>query len=257
MVIGLSGGIDSSLTAAVAAEAVGPSKVVGVSMPSMYSSEGSVTDAQKLASNLGIELLSIPIENAFRCYEGMFAELFSGREDDVTEENIQARIRGNTLMALSNKFGWLVLATSNKSELAVGYSTLYGDMSGGFAVIKDVPKAMVYELSHYYNRVRGKEIIPKSVIEKPPSAELRPDQKDTDSLPEYDTLDRILKAYVEDGLGVDDIVELGEKKSTVRTIIRMVNKNEYKRRQSAPGVKITSLAFGKDRRFPITNLYKK
>ena len=257
VVIGLSGGIDSSLTAAVAAEAVGPSKVVGVSMPSMYSSEGSVTDAQKLASNLGIELLSIPIEDAFRCYEGMFAELFSGMEDDVTEENIQARIRGNTLMALSNKFGWLVLATSNKSELAVGYSTLYGDMSGGFAVIKDVPKAMVYELSHYYNRVRGKEIIPKSVIEKPPSAELRPGQKDTDSLPEYDTLDKILKAYVEDGLGVDDIVELGEKRSTVRAIIRMVNKNEYKRRQSAPGVKITSLAFGKDRRFPITNLYKK
>ena len=176
---------------------------------------------------------------------------------DVTEENIQARIRGNILMALSNKFGWLVLATSNKSELAVGYSTLYGDMSGGFAVIKDVPKAMVYELSHYYNRVRGKQIIPKSVIEKPPSAELRPDQKDTDSLPEYDTLDRILKAYVEDGLGVDDIVKLGEKRGTVRKIIRMVNTNEYKRRQSAPGVKITSLAFGKDRRFPITNLYKK
>ena len=257
IVLGLSGGIDSSLTAAVAAEAVGPSKVVGVSMPSMYSSEGSVTDAQKLASNLGIELLSIPIEDAFRCYEGMFAEIFSGMDADVTEENIQARIRGNILMALSNKFGWLVLATSNKSELAVGYSTLYGDMSGGFAVIKDVPKAMVYELSHYYNRVRGKEIIPKSVIEKPPSAELRPRQKDTDSLPEYDTLDKILKAYVEDGLGVDDIVELGEKRSTVRRVIRMVNKNEYKRRQSAPGVKITSLAFGKDRRFPITNLYKK
>ena len=257
IVLGLSGGIDSSLTAAVAAEAVGPKKVIGVSMPSMYSSEGSITDAQKLASNLGIELLSIPIEDAFRCYEGMFVEIFSGMEDDVTEENIQARIRGNILMALSNKFGWLVLATSNKSELAVGYSTLYGDMSGGFAVIKDVPKAMVYELSHYYNRVRGKEIIPKSVIEKPPSAELRPDQKDTDSLPEYDTLDKILKAYVEDGLGVDDIVKLGEKRSTVRTIIRMVNKNEYKRRQSAPGVKITSLAFGKDRRFPITNLYKK
>ena len=257
IVLGLSGGIDSSLTAAVAAEAVGPSKVVGVSMPSMYSSKGSVTDAQKLASNLGIELLSIPIEDAFRCYEGMFAEIFSGMDADVTEENIQARIRGNILMALSNKFGWLVLATSNKSELAVGYSTLYGDMSGGFAVIKDVPKAMVYELSHYYNRVRGKEIIPKSVIEKPPSAELHPGQKDTDSLPEYDTLDKILKAYVEDGLGVDDIVKLGEKRSTVRAIIRMVNKNEYKRRQSAPGVKITSLAFGKDRRFPITNLYKK
>ena len=257
VVLGLSGGIDSSLTAAVATEAVGPSKVIGVSMPSMYSSKGSVTDAQKLARNLGIELLSIPIEDVFRCYEGMFAEFFSGMDADVTEENIQARIRGNILMALSNKFGWLVLATSNKSELAVGYSTLYGDMSGGFAVIKDVPKAMVYELSHYYNRLRGKQIIPRSVIEKPPSAELRPDQKDTDSLPEYDTLDRILKAYVEDGLGVDDIVKLGEKKSVVRRVIRMVNTNEYKRRQSAPGVKITSLAFGKDRRFPITNLYKK
>ena len=257
VVLGLSGGIDSSLTAAIAAEAVGPSKVVGVSMPSMYSSKGSVTDAKKLARNLGIELLSISIEDVFRCYEGMFAEIFSGMEADVTEENIQARIRGNILMALSNKFGWLVLATSNKSELAVGYSTLYGDMSGGFAVIKDVPKAMVYELSHYYNRLRGKQMIPRSVIEKPPSAELRPNQKDTDSLPEYDTLDRILKAYVEDGLGVDDIVKLGEKESVVRRVIRMVNTNEYKRRQSAPGVKITSLAFGKDRRFPITNLYRK
>lgn len=257
VVLGLSGGIDSSLTAAIAAEAVGPGKVVGVSMPSMYSSKGSVTDARKLARNLGIELLSIPMEDVFRRYEGMFAELFSGMEPDVTEENIQARIRGNILMALSNKFGWLVLATSNKSELAVGYSTLYGDMSGGFAVIKDVPKTMVYELSHYYNRRRGKRIIPQSVIEKPPSAELRPGQKDTDSLPEYDTLDRILKAYVEDGLGIEDIAKLGEKKSVASRIIRMVNTNEYKRRQSAPGVKITSLAFGKDRRFPITNLYRK
>ena len=257
VVLGLSGGIDSSLTAAIAAEAVGPAKVVGVSMPSMYSSKGSVTDARKLARNLGIELLSIPVEDIFRCYEGMFAELFSGMDADVTEENIQARIRGNILMALSNKFGWLVLATSNKSELAVGYSTLYGDMSGGFAVIKDVPKTMVYELSHYYNRRRGKRIIPQSVIEKPPSAELRPGQRDTDSLPEYDTLDRILKAYVEDGLGIEDIAKLGEKKSVARRIIRMVNTNEYKRRQSAPGVKITSLAFGKDRRFPITNLYRK
>ena len=257
VVLGLSGGIDSSLTAAIASEAVGPGKVIGVSMPSMYSSEGSVTDARKLARNLGIELLSIPIEDVFRRYEGMFAELFSGMEPDVTEENIQARIRGNILMALSNKFGWLVLATSNKSELAVGYSTLYGDMSGGFAVIKDVPKTMVYELSHYYNRKRGKRIIPQSVIEKSPSAELRPGQKDTDSLPQYDTLDRILKAYVEDGLGIEDIVKLGEKKSVARRIIRMVNTNEYKRRQSAPGVKITSLAFGKDRRFPITNLYRK
>ncbi|MCY3986087.1 MAG: NAD+ synthase, partial [Candidatus Dadabacteria bacterium] len=257
VVVGLSGGIDSSLTAVVAAEAIGPSKVVGVSMPSVYSSEGSITDAEKLANNLGIELLRIPIEDAFTCYKEIFVELFSGREDDVTEENIQARIRGNILMALSNKFGWLVLATSNKSELAVGYSTLYGDMSGGFAVIKDVPKTMVYELSHYYNSLRREEIIPKSVIEKAPSAELRPGQRDTDSLPEYDTLDRILKAYVEDGLGVDDIAKLGEKNSVVRKIIRMVNINEYKRRQSAPGVKITSLAFGKDRRFPITNLYKR
>ncbi len=257
VVVGLSGGIDSSLTAVVAAEAIGPSKVVGVSMPSVYSSEGSITDAEKLANNLGIELLRIPIEDAFTCYKEIFVELFSGREDDVTEENIQARIRGNILMALSNKFGWLVLATSNKSELAVGYSTLYGDMSGGFAVIKDVPKTMVYELSHYYNSLRREEIIPKFVIEKAPSAELRPGQRDTDSLPEYDTLDRILKAYVEDGLGVDDIAKLGEKKSVVRKIIRMVNTNEYKRRQSAPGVKITSLAFGKDRRFPITNLYKR
>ncbi len=257
VVLGLSGGIDSSLTTAIATEAIGSSRVVGVSMPSMYSSEGSVTDAQELAHNLGIELLNIPIESAFMCYEKMFAEIFSETKTDVTEENIQARIRGNILMALSNKFGWLVLATSNKSELAVGYSTLYGDMSGGFAVIKDVPKSMVYKLSHYYNNLKGNEIIPKSVIEKPPSAELRPGQKDTDSLPEYDTLDRILKSYVEDGLGTDEIVKLGEQRSIVRKIIRMVNSNEYKRRQSAPGVKITSLAFGKDRRFPITNLYKK
>lgn len=257
VVLGISGGIDSALTAAIAVEAVGEEKVVGVSMPSKYSSRGSVTDARKLCRNLGIRLVSVPIENAFACYEEMFSELFSGMETDATEENIQARIRGNVLMALSNKFGWLVLATSNKSELAVGYSTLYGDMSGGFAVIKDVPKTTVYELCRHYNAARERRIIPESIIEKPPSAELRPGQKDTDSLPEYDVLDRILKAYVEDGLAPGDIVAGGEKRSVVERVVAMVGRNEYKRRQSAPGVKITSLAFGKDRRFPITNLYGK
>lgn len=256
-VLGVSGGIDSALTAAIAVEAVGKNRVVGVSMPSRYSSRGSVTDARKLCGNLGIRLISIPIKNVFERYEKMFSELFSGMAPDATEENIQARIRGNILMALSNKFGWLVLATSNKSELAVGYSTLYGDMSGGFAVIKDVPKTMVYELCRYYNASRGTRTIPESIIEKPPSAELRPDQKDTDSLPEYDVLDRILKAYVEDGLTLEDISGAGEKRSVAEKVIAMVNRNEYKRRQSAPGVKITSLAFGKDRRFPITNLYGK
>ncbi len=257
VVLGLSGGIDSSFVASVAVEAIGAEKVVGVSMPSMYSSKGSVSDARKIARNLGIELLSIPIKKMFDCYEETFAEVFSGTNSDVTEENIQARIRGNILMALSNKFGWLVLATSNKSELAVGYTTLYGDMSGGFAVIKDVPKLVVYELSRYYNRIKGDDAIPESVIRKQPSAELRPDQKDNDSLPEYEVLDRILKAYVEDGLTLDEITRLGEEKKTVEKVISMVNSNEYKRRQSAPGVKITSLAFGKDRRFPITNLYGK
>ena len=256
-VLGISGGIDSALTAAIAAEAVGPERVVGVSMPSRYSSEESVTDAETLCRNLGTRLLSIPVENIFGCYEETFSELFSGMEADATEENIQARIRGNVLMALSNKFGWLVLATSNKSELAVGYSTLYGDMSGGFAVIKDVPKTMVYELCRHYNRMKGKRGIPEAIIEKPPSAELRPGQKDTDSLPEYEVLDRILKAYVEDGLAPEDIVAGGEKRNVVERVVAMVGRNEYKRRQSAPGVKITSLAFGKDRRFPITNLYGK
>ena len=257
VVLGVSGGIDSALTAAIAAEAVGREKVVGVSMPSRYSSEGSVTDARKLCRNLGIRLLSVPVEDVFGSYEKTFSELFSGTKPDATEENIQARIRGNVLMALSNKFGWLVLATSNKSELAVGYSTLYGDMSGGYAVIKDVPKTVVYELCRHYNASRGKRIIPRYIIEKPPSAELRPGQKDTDSLPEYDVLDRILKGYVEDGLTLEDMVNLGEKRSVVKKVVAMVNRNEYKRRQSAPGVKITSLAFGKDRRFPITNLYGK
>ncbi len=256
-VLGLSGGIDSSFVAAVAVEAIGTEKVIGVSMPSIYSSRGSVSDARKIAHNLGIELLSIPIKKIFNCYQKTFAEFFSDTDPDVTEENIQARIRGNILMALSNKFGWLVLATSNKSELAIGYTTLYGDMSGGFAVIKDVPKLMVYELSRYYNRIKGNAVIPESVISKPPSAELRPNQKDTDSLPEYEVLDRILKAYVEDGLTLNEITNLGEKKNTVEKVISMVNSNEYKRRQSAPGVKVTSLAFGKDRRFPITNLYGK
>lgn len=258
VVLGLSGGIDSALTVAIAVEAVGKEKVVAVSMPSRYSSKGSVSDAEKLSENLGIRLVSIPIEEAFESYENMFSEIFSGMDTDATEENFQARIRGNILMALSNKFGWLVLSTSNKSELAVGYSTLYGDMSGGFAVIKDVPKTMVYELCRYYNHRKGKPVIPESIMEKPPSAELRPGQKDTDSLPEYDVLDRIIKACVEQGLNLEDAVRVtGEKRSVVKKVMQMVHQNEYKRRQSAPGVKITSLAFGKDRRFPITNLYGK
>jgi NAD+ synthase (glutamine-hydrolysing) len=255
VLIGLSGGIDSSLVAVIAVEALGKENVVGVSMPSRYSSQGSITDAEVLSKNLGIELLSIPIEKAFGAYLDTLSQVFSGNEQDVTEENIQARIRGNILMALSNKFGWLVLTTGNKSETSVGYCTLYGDMAGGFAVIKDVPKTLVYRLSEFYNRWRGREIIPKTVLEKPPSAELRPNQKDTDTLPPYEILDPILKAYVEDDLSLEEIVALGFEESLVKRVIKMVDLNEYKRRQAPPGIKITPRAFGKDRRFPITNQY--
>ena len=254
--IGLSGGIDSALVAAVAVEAMGNENVYGVSMPSKYSSEGSVTDSEKLSANLGIELINIPIEKAFDAYIDTFSAVFAGKKQDITEENLQARIRGNILMALSNKFGWLILTTGNKSEMSVGYCTLYGDMAGGFAVIKDVPKTMVYKLCRFYNRDKGLQIIPRSILTKPPSAELRPDQLDTDSLPDYDVLDPILKAYVEDDLSADEIVSLGYKKPLVKRIIKMVDQNEYKRRQAPPGIKITARAFGKDRRFPITNLYK-
>ncbi|HEX9666482.1 MAG TPA: NAD+ synthase [Thermodesulfobacteriota bacterium] len=256
VVIGLSGGIDSSLVSAIAVEALGKENVVGVSMPSRYSSKGSTVDAERLSKNLGIELITIPIEPAFSAYLEMFSGVFAGKGQDVTEENIQARIRGNILMALSNKFGWLVLTTGNKSETSVGYSTLYGDMAGGFSVIKDVPKTLVYRLAEFYNGWKGKEIIPKSVISKPPSAELRPNQLDVDSLPSYDVLDPILKAYVEEDLSIEEIIAQGFEEEMVNRIVRMVDLNEYKRRQSPPGIKITPRAFGKDRRFPITNLFR-
>ena len=254
--IGLSGGIDSALVAAVAVDALGNKNVIGVAMPSMYSSRGSVSDSEKLAHNLGIELVNIPINKTFSSYNEMFSDVFKGKKQDITEENLQARIRGNILMSLSNKFGWLILTTGNKSEMSVGYCTLYGDMAGGFAVIKDVPKTIVYQLSNFYNKSKSKVIIPNSILNKPPSAELRPDQLDTDSLPPYEVLDPILKAYVEDDLSTEEIVSQGYKKSLVQKIIRMVDQNEYKRRQAPPGIKITARAFGKDRRFPITNFYK-
>ncbi len=256
VVVGLSGGIDSSLVSAIAVEALGKENVVGVSMPSRYSSEGSKVDADRLSKNLGIELITIPIEPAFSSYLEMFSGVFAEMDQDVTEENLQARIRGNILMALSNKFGWLVLTTGNKSETSVGYSTLYGDMAGGFSVIKDVPKTLVYGLAEFYNSWKRQEIIPRSVISKPASAELRPNQLDIDSLPPYDVLDQILKAYVEEDLSIEDIVAQGFEEDTVNRVVRMVDLNEYKRRQSPPGIKITPRAFGKDRRFPITNLYK-
>ncbi len=255
VVIGLSGGIDSTLTAVIAVDALGAENVTGVAMPSRYSSEESLEDAQKLTANLGMALKTVPIDGAFQAYLDMLEQEFAGVEPDVTEENIQARIRGNVLMALSNKFGWLVLTTGNKSELATGYCTLYGDMAGGFAVIKDVPKGLVYDLARYRNGLG--EVIPRRVLEKPPSAELRPDQRDEDSLGPYAVLDPILHAYVEEDRGVDEIVALGFDEETVRRVIRMVDRAEYKRRQAPPGIKITPRAFGKDRRLPITNWYQR
>ncbi len=252
VVIGLSGGIDSALTALIAVDALGPENVVGVLMPSEHSSEGSVTDSDTLGRNLGIELITIPISDLMKAYERALAPSFDGRVPDVTEENLQARIRGNLLMALSNKFGWLVLSTGNKSEVSVGYCTLYGDMAGGFSVIKDVTKTMVYRLARYCNRVAEAERIPRAIIEKPPSAELRPDQKDSDSLPEYDDLDPILLAYVEEDRSIDEMVGMGFDPGMVHKVVRLVDLSEYKRRQAAPGVKITPRAFGRDRRMPIT-----
>ncbi|MCG3211586.1 MAG: Glutamine-dependent NAD(+) synthetase [Anaerolineae bacterium] len=253
--IGLSGGIDSSLVAAIAADALGPENVVGVSMPSRYSSDHSKSDAQELAERLGIRYQTIAIEPAYQAYLDMLAGAFAGTSPGVAEENLQSRARGNVLMALSNKFGWLVLTTGNKSEMAVGYATIYGDMAGGFAVIKDVPKTLVYNLCRHRNQTRG-EAIPQNVLDKPPSAELRPDQKDTDSLPEYDILDAILAAYIEDEYSTAEIIALGFDEATVRRIIRLVDLNEYKRRQAPPGPKITTKSFGKDRRLPITNRYR-
>ena len=256
VVIGLSGGIDSSLTAAIAVDALGKENVVGVFMPSRYSSEESRIDAQQVAESLGIEFLVIPVDATFQAYLDMLAAPFTGMEPDVAEENVQARIRGNILMALSNKFGWLVLTTGNKSEVSTGYCTLYGDMAGGFAVIKDVPKTLVYQLAGHKNGSADCEVIPRRVFEKAPTAELRPDQRDEDTLGPYATLDPILHAYVEEDCGLDEIVALGFDEATVRRVIHMVDRNEYKRRQAPPGVKITPRAFGKDRRLPITNQYR-
>lgn len=254
--IALSGGIDSSLVAAIAVDALGAENVICVAMPSRYSSEGSVTDAVLLAENLGIDLWNLPIEAPFAAFLDTLAPKFEGTDSGVAEENIQSRIRGNLIMALSNKFGWLVLTTGNKSEMATGYATIYGDMSGGFAVIKDVPKVWCYKLAEYRNTVAGHSLIPRSVLDKPPSAELRPDQLDEDSLPPYEELDQILKAYVEDDLAFDEIVDLGFSSETVKQIISLVDRNEYKRRQAAPGIKITPRNFGRDRRMPIANRYR-
>ena len=258
-VLGLSGGIDSAVVAAIAVDALGPHNVTGVSMPSQFSSRGSILDALALTKNLRIQCLEIPIADAFAVFKAQFKEVFAGRTEDATEENMQARLRGMTLMALSNKFGHLVLSTGNKSELAVGYCTIYGDMAGGLAVISDVPKTMIYELARFINseasRVGKGEIIPASTIEKPPSAELRPNQKDQDTLPPYDVLDAILRLHVEDNLSVAEIVAQGFDEKTVRWVQRRVDLNEYKRAQAAPGLKVTSRAFGVGRRMPIAHRY--
>jgi NAD+ synthase (glutamine-hydrolysing) len=225
-------------------------------MPSRFSSLGSRSDAETLAQNLGIELKTIPIEEAFGAYLHMLEEEFAGTEFDVAEENLQTRIRGNILMGLSNKFGWLVLVTGNKSEMATGYSTLYGDMAGGYALIKDVPKTLAYKLAEHRNAREGRQVIPESVFTKVPSAELKPGQVDQDTLPPYDVLDPILQAYVEEDKSLGEIAAMGFDEATVKRVIQMVDRNEYKRRQAPPGVKITPRAFGRDRRLPIANRYR-
>src|SRR6266700_3505513 len=260
-VLGLSGGIDSAVVAAIAVDALGAENVTGVSMPSQYSSRGSIDDARKLAHNLGIKLLEIPIGDAFAVFKSQFKEIFKGLPENETEENMQPRLRAMTLMALSNKFGHLLLTTGNKSELAVGYCTIYGDMAGGLAVISDVPKTMVYELARWINSDyssrggRSREIIPRSTIDKPPSAELKPNQTDQDTLPPYDILDEILRLYVEENLSARDIIAHGFEEKTVRWVQRRVDLNEYKREQAAPGLKVTSRAFGVGRRMPIAQKY--
>ncbi|MBI2329442.1 MAG: NAD+ synthase [Chloroflexi bacterium] len=256
VVIGLSGGVDSALVATIAVDALGSSNVVGVTMPSRYSSPGSISDSKLLAQNLSIRLITIPIEPAFQAYLDMLSPVFKGAKPNVTEENLQARVRGNLLMALSNKFGWLVLTTGNKSEMATGYATLYGDMAGGFAVIKDVPKTMVYQLVGYRNALAGSAVIPSSIIDKPPSAELKPEQKDIDTLPPYELLDPVLTAYVEEDKSVEQIIAMGIDEEVVKRAARLVDTSEYKRRQAPPGVKITPRAFGRDRRLPISNRFK-
>jgi NAD+ synthase (glutamine-hydrolysing) len=253
VVIGLSGGIDSAMVAAVASDSLGKENVTGVFMPTRYSSSESEKDASRLADNLGIKFMTISIEHIYKLYLTAFETLFAGAKGDVTEENIQARIRGNILMALSNKFGWLVLTTGNKSEMSTGYATLYGDMAGGLAVIKDVPKTLVYKLALYRNSL-GK-VIQDSILTKEPTAELRPGQKDSDTLPPYEILDPIIKAYVEEDSSPADIIDMGFEKNMVAKVISLIDKSEYKRRQSPPGIKITPKAFGRDRRMPVTNKY--
>ncbi len=254
--IGLSGGIDSSVVAAVAVDALGAENVTGVSMPSRYSSDHSRDDARALAENLGIDYLTIPIEPAHAAMLDMLAEAFADTAEGLAEENLQSRQRGNVLMSLANKFGAIVLTTGNKSEMATGYATLYGDMAGGFAVLKDVPKTLTYAIARWRNATAGHPLIPQAVIDKPPSAELRPDQLDADSLPPYDVLDPILEAYVEGDRSGPEIVAMGYDEATVRHILALVDRNEYKRRQSPPGVKITPRAFGRDRRLPIANHHR-
>jgi NAD+ synthase (glutamine-hydrolysing) len=256
VLVGLSGGIDSALVATIAADAIGEQNVIGVAMPSRYTARQSNDDAAILSSNLGIELKAVPIEDVFDCYLNTLKPLFVDLPHDIAEQNIQARIRGNILMALSNKFGWLVLTTGNKSEIATGYCTLYGDMAGGFAVLKDVTKTLVYQLSEYRNKRDGKEVIPQRILNREPTAELAPGQRDCDSLPSYSLLDPILVAYVEEDRSIHQLAKMGFNPDVVRKVAEMVDHSEYKRRQSAPGVKITARAFGRDRRLPITNRYR-
>ncbi|MEW6109932.1 MAG: NAD+ synthase [Nitrospirota bacterium] len=256
VVIGLSGGVDSSLVAAIAVDAIGSENVHGLFMPSRYTSGESREDALQLAENLGIKIIEIPIDDIFTGYLGALDKSFRGRDNDTTEENLQARIRGNLLMAFSNKFGWLVLTTGNKSEMSVGYATLYGDMAGGFAVIKDVPKTLVYDICKWRNSAVKGHVIPERVLWKEPTAELKPDQKDSDTLPPYPVLDPILKAYIEDEMCFEDIVKVGCEIECTKKVISMIDRSEYKRRQAPPGIKITARAFGRDRRFPITNKYR-
>jgi len=256
VVLGISGGIDSALVTAIAVDALGKENVIGMALPSRYSSPGSVTDAGLLAKELGIKLITIPVEKAFKAFLDMLSDTFKGTEPNVAEENLQARIRGSLWMAVSNKFGWLVLTASNKSEASTGYATLYGDMAGGFAVIKDVPKTLVYELCHYRNSLAGSGRIPSSIIEKSPSAELRPGQLDSDSLPPYEVLDPILYAYIEENKSIRQIIDMGFDEQTVRRTVRLVDGSEYKRYQAPPGIRISPRAFGRDRKMPLTNKFR-
>ena len=252
---GLSGGIDSAVVACIAAEALGKANCLALSMPSRYSSKATQDDTEKICKNLGMRLAEVPIDDIFDAYNNTLANHFTGMRSDITEENVQARIRGNILMAFSNKFGYLMLNTGNKSETSVGYCTLYGDMAGGFSVIKDVPKNIVYELAKFINARAKKEVIPKSVIKRPPSAELRPDQKDQDTLPPYELVDKIIDLYIEKNNSLDEILKKVKDKGTVKMVLRMIDTNEYKRRQAPPGIKITPKSFGRDRRMPITNKF--